>query len=106
MARGPQPIGEVIADIIARRGLAREVASRQRDEAWQEIMGEDLAAETRLGPVRRGRLDVIVIDSALAHELTFQKEEIIAKIEQRLPELGVTSLRFRVGSIAPPPPKN
>jgi len=99
MARGPQPIGEIVAEIIARRGLARQQADRQRDEAWREVVGEQLAAETRPGNVRRGRLEVIVADSSLLQELTFEKEKILAKLSERLPELGAKDLRFRVGPV-------
>jgi predicted nucleic acid-binding Zn ribbon protein len=95
----PQPIAEVLSDLIARRGYAREQSSAACDEAWRQAAGEMLARHTRCGQVRRGKLEVIVANSILMQEITFQKSQILASLKQHLPELNITDLKLKVGVI-------
>lgn len=99
MAR-PQKLADVLAEVLVRRGVAREQATQRLDAAWQGAAGPLLAAHTRAGEVRRGALEVIVAHSALMQEITFQKAAILAELAQRLPDEKIRDLRLRVGPIA------
>ncbi len=94
-----EPIGNVIAEIISRRGIAASRSAEACQAAWRQAVGSDLAEFTRCGEVRRKRLEVRVASSIVIQELTFQKQEILARLNEAMPELGVTDLRFRVGEI-------
>ena len=97
--RGPKGMGNIISDLMARRGYAQtQTASKCRD-AWDASVGQPLAGHTRPGNIRRGVLEVFVRNSAVVQELTFQKKKIVAQLTQRVPELKIRDLRFRVGSI-------
>lgn len=96
---GPQPIRELVAEIITRRGIGRTRSLGVRDAAWREALGEALAKQTRPGAVRRGTLEVFVANSTLLQELTFQKTEIVTRLTRHAPELAVQNLKFRVGPI-------
>jgi predicted nucleic acid-binding Zn ribbon protein len=96
---GPLPISELVAEVISRRGIGRTQSLGVRDAAWRAALGEALAKQTRPGAVRRGTLEVIVANSTLLQELTFQKTEILKRLTQHAPELAVQSIRFRVGPI-------
>ena len=97
--RGPQAIGDVVAELIARRGIGRTQSAGVRDAAWRAALGEKLAKETRPGAVRRGTLEVIVANSTVLQELTFQKTDIVHRLTQVAPEMAVTNLKFRVGPV-------
>jgi len=99
-AKRPKPIGNVLAQVMQRRGYAQVRTMGERDEAWQAAIGKDLAAMTQIGGIRRGVMEVIVANSLLMQELTFRKEELLAKLQQALPEAGIKQLRFRVGQIS------
>jgi len=100
---GPQSVRDVVAELISRRGIGRTQSLGVRDAAWREALGEALARQTRPGAVRRGTLEVIVANSTLLQELTFQKTEIVKRLTQHAPELAVQNIRFRVGPIPSDP---
>ncbi len=98
-AKRPKPIGNVLAQLVQRRGYAQVRIAGERDKAWQAAAGEELAAMTRIGGIRRGVMEVTVANSLLIQELTFRKEKLLADLQQALPEAGIKQLRFRVGQI-------
>ncbi len=98
-ARRPQKVGDVLSELMARRGYARQQAAANYDAAWREAAGELLARHTRVGVVRRGALEVTVANSVLLQELTFQKQTILGELARLLPEERIDKLRLRVGPI-------
>lgn len=96
--RGPEPIGDILAQLMARRGFARVQSSAQIEAAWREAAGE-LAPYTRVGQVRGGKLEVIVANSTVLQELTFRKPALLSEMTNRLPEEGIRDVRFRTGSV-------
>jgi predicted nucleic acid-binding Zn ribbon protein len=97
--RGPQPIGKIINELMARQGVGRQLAAQQRQQAWQQAVGQPLAGYTRCGSVYRRRLEVIVASSTLMQELTFQKPQILQRLREIAPELEVDDIRFRQGTV-------
>lgn len=95
----PRKIGDVLAQLIARRGYAREQSIAALDAAWRQAAGEQFARVTRAGAVRRGTLEVFVANNLLAQELGFQKDDLIHQLARLSPDEKITSLRFRVGPI-------
>ncbi|HEY4312893.1 MAG TPA: DUF721 domain-containing protein [Pirellulales bacterium] len=93
----PQKIANVLADLMARRGYARQQSTADLAAVWQEAAGELVAQHSRVGLVRQGRLEVTVAHSALVQELTFQKAAILAHLQKKLPQEHIADLRFRVG---------
>ncbi len=99
MPRGPESIGNVLAELMARRGFARLQSAAALEAAWREAAGELLGRHSRVVGVRRGKLEVIVAHSALLQELTFQKAAILKALTQALPDEPIKDLRFRVGAL-------
>lgn len=95
----PQKMGDVLAELMARRGYAREQTAANYEAAWREAAGALLARQTRVGLVRRGTLEVTVANSVLLQELTFQKQAIVGELRRLLPDEKIEKLRFRVGPI-------
>ena len=98
-SKRPKQIGDVIAQLVQRKGYAQVRAAGERDEAWQEAVGEQLAPSTRVAGIRRGVLEVFVANSLMMQELTFRKEELLTDLQNKLPNEGIKQLRFRLGSI-------
>lgn len=92
-------IADVLSELHARRGYGRLQATHTAEEAWREAAGEMFAKQTRLGPVKRGVLEVIAAGPMVAQELQFQKERIIAKLAELLPDEKIRDLRCRVGPV-------
>jgi predicted nucleic acid-binding Zn ribbon protein len=99
MKTGPRAIGDVLSELMARRGYARVQTGEASEEAWRQAAGPLAAKYTRVGQVRRGTLEVIVANSALVQELGFQKQGLLKTLAALLPDAGIKNIRFRVGTI-------
>ena len=99
MARGPQAIGDVLAQLLARRGFAGVRRAAACEDAWRQAAGELAARYSRAGAVRRGTLEVVVANSTLVQELTFQKPNLLETLGELVPEEKIQDLRFRVGAV-------
>jgi predicted nucleic acid-binding Zn ribbon protein len=95
----PQPIGDVLAELLARRGYARMQSGEACAEAWASAAGEPLAAHSRAVQVRRGVLEVRVRHSALVQEIGYQKRAILERLSTLLPDEKIHDLKFRVGPL-------
>ena len=99
MRRGPEPIGDILAELMARRGYAQQQHAAALDEAWNEAAGALAAEYTRVGSLRRGTLEVVVANSTLVQELVFQKPKVLASLGRLLPDANIKNIRFRVGAV-------
>ena len=99
MPRGPERIGNILSELLARRGYARVQGAAEYDAAWGEAAGPLAAQYSRVGGLRRGKLEVVVANSTLVQELVFQKPALLKALARLLPEQGIEDLRFRVGVI-------
>jgi predicted nucleic acid-binding Zn ribbon protein len=95
----PQPIKEVLAELIARRGYAREQSGAAFQAAWQAAAGEFLAGHTRCGNLRRGVLEVAVSNSILMQEITFRKASLLKELTRLLPDSQITDIKLRIGAV-------
>ena len=94
-----EPIGDVLAELMARRGFTGVRRAALCEDAWRQAAGELAARYSRVGAVRRGRLQVTVANSTLLQELTFRKPTLLGTLASLLPEEKIKDLRFRVGPI-------
>jgi predicted nucleic acid-binding Zn ribbon protein len=95
----PKPIGNIVAELLARRGYGRLQAADAWTSAWQEAAGAALAGQSRAGQVRRGVLEVWVTNSTLVQELSFEKARLLKTLTRLVPEEKIRDLKFRVGPI-------
>jgi predicted nucleic acid-binding Zn ribbon protein len=94
----PKQIGKVIAQLVQRKGYAQVRTADQREKAWQVAAGE-MASFTQVGGLRRGVLEVLVANSLVMQELSFRKEDLLAQLQEALPETKIQQIRFRIGQI-------
>lgn len=99
MAKGPELIGNVLAQLTARRGFAGVRTAATCERAWREAAGEVAARYSRVGAIRRGTLEVTVANSTLLQELSFRKPTLLGTLANLLPDEKIKDLRFRVGPI-------
>jgi predicted nucleic acid-binding Zn ribbon protein len=99
MPKGPETIGNILAELAARRGFARVQSCEALEAAWRQAAGPLAAQYTRVGSIRRGTLEVTVANSTLVQELAYQKQEILSALRQLLPDEKIKDLRLRAGSM-------
>ena len=94
----PQPIGDILSELMARRGYARVQSTDACAEAWRQAAREiaDCCARTQ---VRGGVLEVLVSSSTMVQEIGFRKSALIARLAELLPQENIRDLRLRVGPI-------
>ena len=95
----PKPLSDVIAQVINQRGYAQIRAASAHRQAWQEAAGPRGAGATEPGAIRPRVLEVVVAANPVMQELVFDKERLLAAVQQALPDAGVKQLRFKVGQI-------
>ncbi|HEX3725371.1 MAG TPA: DUF721 domain-containing protein [Pirellulales bacterium] len=95
----PQRIGDILTELLARRGYAREQSSERCAQAWREAAGAAVAACSRATQVRRGILEVLVSNSTMVQEIGFQKSVLLKRLAATLPEENIRDLRLRVGPL-------
>ena len=97
--RGPEPLKEILARLMAARGWGRRQGRLHLERAWEDAVGPDHARQTRVLGLRRGILEVEVAGSVLMQELAhFHKRVLLQKLKAALPREKLTDLRFRAGS--------
>jgi predicted nucleic acid-binding Zn ribbon protein len=96
--RGPEKLGEILARVFTARGWGRRQGRLHLEKAWAEAAGPDFAAQTRVGALRRGVLEVVVGNAVLLQELAhYHKRRLLEDLRRRLPHTPVNDLRFRAG---------
>ena len=100
MPKGPKPICDILTELMARRGFARVQSSAALESAWSRVAGEWMSRYSRVAGVKRGKLEIVVANSTLVQEMTFQKPSLLAALKEALPDEPIKDLRFRVGAIS------
>lgn len=93
------PAGTVITELLQDYRLAEEIRRHRVVIEWAELVGTRVAARTRPSPVQEdGLLWVWVINSSWLHQLSFMRNDLLARINERLgnPPL-VSDLRLHIG---------
>lgn len=70
---------------------------------WDDIVGSDVAKNSRPAKLAGDALLITVRSSAWSHQLSLLAETILAAVRARQPRAGIQQLRFRVGRIAESP---
>ena len=88
-----------MAQVMAHMGGQQRANEQQVFAAYDEAVGPRLRQQTCADHLRGGTLYVRVVSSAMAHQITLLKGEILARMAERLPPGKVNDLRTRVGKI-------
>ena len=92
------PMRRLMADLLTRHVAAGKLGDNRWEEAWKQAAPE-FKTQTRCGQARRGVLEILVAHSSAMQEVAFQKEKIMERLKQLLPEEELEDIRFRIGSL-------
>lgn len=96
---GVEPLGEILARMIAARGWGRRQARLHLERAWASAIGPEHESHTRVLGLRRGVLEVEVNTPVLVQELaSYHKRKLLGKLREQLPNHTITDLRFKAGT--------
>lgn len=96
---GPENLADVLARLFTSRGWGRKSERVRLENAWEEVVGPEHAAATRVGALRRGVLEIEVKNGVLLQELAqFHKRRLLAALRAKLAGVTLTDLKFRAGA--------
>ena len=92
----PVTIADAVAMVGRELGLAEPQAFAAVTAAWTELVGESVAAHSRVRSIRDGLLDVGVDSPAWATQLRYLGTDLVERASQLLGPGVVTSVRVSV----------
>ncbi len=93
--RKPKYIKSIIDQIVKDKGLDDELSQSIITENWDKIMGESIAAFTKIRKLNKGVLIIEAESSTLRAEIMIRKEQLINKINKILNNNAVTTIVIR-----------
>jgi len=94
MNRKPKHIGGTLDRMFKDLGFDKKMDQVRAVELWAEIVGEKIAQISTAERVSDGILYVKVKSMTWRTELLFQKQDILARIEERIGRKAVRDIRF------------
>lgn len=92
--REPRALGELLSAAAADMGWTVELDQARLIAEWHRFVGESMAGHTRVVEIRGGTLLVQCDSTTWATELRRLRGEILTRILDEYPEVGVRELRF------------
>jgi hypothetical protein len=91
--------GDLVRSLLDRHGIARELREHRILARWREIVGPSLGERTWPDGLERGLLWVRVKNSSWLHQLSFLRDDLVARLNRELgdPPL-IKDIRFHVGA--------
>ena len=87
----------IIDAVIDEMGLSGQMWREELENQWADIVGPQLANNTRPGPVEKGNLYVYVRHPIWLQELKRNGEkEILNKVKKQFPHQGIFALRLQI----------
>jgi predicted nucleic acid-binding Zn ribbon protein len=94
MAGEPEKIGGLISNLLSRLGFASRLEKQNAVTMWPNIVGPKIAEETKALRIDGETLVVKVARAAWRQQLTFMKEELLAKLESAVGKGSIKDIRF------------
>jgi predicted nucleic acid-binding Zn ribbon protein len=99
-ARDPQPLGSVLAKLVAERGWQRPAAEARLFGEWDRVVGGDVAGHCRPSKLERGELTIEAESTAWATQLRLLARSLLKQIAAEVGNNVVTKLHIH-GPAAP-----
>lgn len=91
---GPVRVDAVLSRVLQEHGVHKQVERMSLLELWPDVVGEKLAAVTRVKGIDEDALLVEVRSSAWIMELSLMKDRFLERVNQRLEEAPVDRIVF------------
>ena len=91
---GPESVAALLEGVLEDLGVAGKVHECQALLAWESVAGPQLARHARAMRVLRGRLQLAVPSAVWRAHLSFSKQQLVERINQRLGRRVIRDLIF------------
>ncbi len=104
---GFESIQTVIKEVSHHHGLGVKLLEARLHHEWEGLVGTTLAKHSSPGTIRYRKLNVIADNSIWLQQLLFLKPQILESVQTMFPQLDVSDIVLRLGSVPqkPSPPE-
>lgn len=95
-SKSTRKIGTIVSQLMSRRGYASVAVDHAMTASVAASVGPALAGSFQVGKLNRGVLLIHVIDSVVMQEFTFQKRQIIKRLQKDHPQTKLKDIRFKI----------
>lgn len=95
----PESAASIVSSVVASLGGTHRGQEQTVFSVFDHVIGPHLCQHARPDSLSQGTLYICVVGSAMAHQVTLMRGEILEKMSLHLPPGMVTQIRTRVGSI-------
>ena len=93
-AKTETSLGEALKTFLHGSGLGTLLKHSHIIKTWQQIVGPEISAHTRLVGFQRGRVEIAVDSSALRNELEFSRQRILSQLQQEIKKPFIARVSF------------
>lgn len=97
--RRPKKAVDILTRLMARKGYGQQMAANELQELWNQLIPADWQAQTGIGNLKQGVLEIIVTSPGLRQRLEFEKKQLLIQLQQQLPQNNIKEIRFRIGNL-------
>ena len=89
----------IVNRLLARKGYAQVEERDQIQALSNQVVGDHIARHSRCGRLLRGTMEVYVANSLVLSELTFDKSNILSRLQKESLGKAIQDLKFRLGAV-------
>ena len=86
-ASEPQPVGELLNELVQQREWQTGIAEGEVFIKWREIVGDEIASRCEPVEVKDGKLIIQCASTAWATQLNLVKQQVLEKIQKISPTI-------------------
>jgi len=85
---------DALSSFFETKNIKEKIEDNTIFSVWEEVSGENISKVTEIEKFKNNILFIKTTNSAWRSELSFQKEDLIDKIIQKLPKMKIKDIRF------------
>ena len=94
-----ESIQSVLQDVSKGSALALKLSQARLQQEWEDLVGQTIAKHSYPESIRYKKLYLVADNSIWLQQLVFLKGTILKAIHSIIPELDITDIVLRIGSI-------
>ena len=98
-----ESIQAVLQDVSKDNALGLKLSEARLQHEWERLVGQTMAKHSFPENIRYKKLYLVADNSIWLQQLVFLKTSILEAIQSILPELGLTDIILRIGSLPEKP---
>ena len=90
----PKSIKSILSDYLKRSNFREINETINLNASWEAVAGTPIFKNTEIISFKKGKLTIKTSNPVWRNELSFQKEELLSRLQQAEPEIIIKQLTF------------